>query len=119
VVSREPHHIHFECGHILNIKSPGVLSVDTDAAAILLRLRCRQGMPQCHQQANAYSDPNGGFDASVPCGGTYTFTYKAQNSQGTLSVSVATVTLIFLTPSHLTVTVLTARHPKSRLSLDN
>ena len=51
-------------------------------------------------------DANGGFDASVTAPGTYTFTYQAQNSQGTVSASSATVTLIFPTPSGLSVKVL-------------
>ena len=51
-------------------------------------------------------DSNGGFTASVSSPGTYTFTYQVQNSQGTISASTATVTLIFPTPSNLTVNVL-------------
>ncbi len=51
-------------------------------------------------------DANGGFHASVSAAGTYTFTYKAQNSQGTVSSGTATVTLIFPAASNLSVTVL-------------
>ena len=51
-------------------------------------------------------DSNGGFTASVSSPGTYTFTYQVQNSQGTVSASTATVTLIFPTPSNLSVKVL-------------
>ena len=58
-------------------------------------------------------DPTGAFHASVTAAGTYTFIYRAKNSQGTLSASggsanngVATVTLTFPTPSGLTVKVL-------------
>jgi hypothetical protein len=51
-------------------------------------------------------DSNGGFTASVTGPGTYTFTYQVQNSQGTVSASTATVTLIFPTPSNLSVKVL-------------
>ncbi len=47
-------------------------------------------------------DPNGGFNATVAAPGTYTFTYKAQNSQGTVSASAATVTLIFPAATGLT-----------------
>jgi hypothetical protein len=50
-------------------------------------------------------DPNGGFNASVAAPGTYTFTYKAQNSQGTVSANAATVTLTFPQPSNLQVSV--------------
>src|SRR6266480_833900 len=49
---------------------------------------------------------DGGFTASVGAAGTYTFSYKAQNSQGTVSASSATVTLIFPQPSNLAVSVL-------------
>jgi len=38
---------------------------------------------------------DGAFSAVVPAAGTYTFTYKAKNSQGTQSASAATVTLTF------------------------
>ena len=38
-------------------------------------------------------DATGGFTATVAAAGTYTFTYKAQNSQGTVSAASATVTL--------------------------
>ena len=58
-------------------------------------------------------DPNGGFNATVAAAGTYTFTYKAQNSQGTLSATAATVTLIFPTPSSLAVTVLDGTDKKT------
>jgi hypothetical protein len=40
-------------------------------------------------------DPNGGFNASVAAAGTYTFTFKAQNSQGTVAAAANTVTLTF------------------------
>ena len=50
-------------------------------------------------------DANGGFNASVSAPGTYTFTYQAQNAQGTVSTSSATVTLIFPQPSNLQVSV--------------
>src|SRR6267378_8093654 len=53
-------------------------------------------------------DPNGdgGFTASVTAAGTYTFSYRAQNSQGTVSAASATVTLIFPAATGLAVTVL-------------
>ena len=58
-------------------------------------------------------DANGGFNASVTAPGTYTFSYKAQNSQGTVSSSSATVTLIFPKPSNLAVTVLDGKDRKT------
>jgi Bacterial Ig domain len=85
----------------LNIKSPGVLSVDSDA----------QGYPLTVVNVNAPGltlnmDKNGGFTASVPSAGTYTFTYQAQNSQGVKSAKTATVTLIFPAARGLNVKVL-------------
>jgi hypothetical protein len=52
-------------------------------------------------------DPNGdgGFTASVTGPGTYSFTYQAQNSQGTVSTAAATVTLVFPMGSGLTVSL--------------
>ena len=57
-------------------------------------------------------DPNGNgaFNASVPTcttatGCVYTFTYKAVNSQGTVSASTTTATLTFMPASNLSVTV--------------
>jgi hypothetical protein len=58
------------------------------------------------------SNGDGGFNAllATPCttatGCTTTFTYKAQNSQGTVSTASATVTLTFPAASNLAVTVL-------------
>ena len=49
--------------------------------------------------------PDGGFTATVPGPGTYTFSYKAKNSQGTESADGATVTLNFPEPSGLHVTL--------------
>jgi hypothetical protein len=51
------------------------------------------------------ADAGGGFSASVASAGTYTFTYKAQNSQGTVSSTSGTITLIFPLANGPTVTV--------------
>src|SRR5450631_2471079 len=86
----------------LSIKSPGVLSVDKDGAGYPLTVAASS------VTASGFAltvDSHGGFNASVGVAGTYTFTYKAQNSQGTLSAP-ATVTLVFPPPSNLAVTVL-------------
>jgi hypothetical protein len=48
---------------------------------------------------------DGGFSASVPAPGTYTFKYKARNSQGTESTNEATVTLTFAAGSGIQVTL--------------
>src|SRR6267143_3944507 len=63
-------------------------------------------------------DPNGdgGFTASVTAAGTYTFSYKAQNSQGTVSSSSATVTLIFPAATGLVVRVLDGKDKTTVIS---
>ena len=89
---------------VLSIKPPGILAVDRDGAGYPLTVNA----PSVTASAGltVAVDANGGFNASVTTAGTYTFTYKAQNSQGTVSASTATVTLIFPTASNLSVTVL-------------
>ncbi len=95
----------------IKIPPSGVLSVDNDAAGYPLSVVPSSVSPSSGLTLNM--DPNGGFNASVSAPGTYTFTYKAQNSQGTVSASAATVTLIFPQPSNLQVTVIdgTSRQP--------
>ena len=89
----------------LKIASPGVLSVDTDPNGLPLQVVTSSVTPS---GVTITMDPNGGFTASAPGAGTYTFTYIAQNSQGRQSAS-ATVTLVFPTPSNLKVNVLDAQ----------
>ena len=69
------------------------MSVDKDGAGYPLTVDPASVTP--FVRPDCHVDPNGGFIASVTAPGTYTFTYKAQNSQGTVSASAATVTLIF------------------------
>lgn len=98
----------------LIIKSPGVLSVDKDNA----------GYPLIVASATVVSvpgltvsvDQSGGFNASVAAPGTYSFTYQAQNSQGTLSAASATVTLIFPTANGPKVTVLDGADKTTRIT---
>ncbi len=87
----------------LTVKSPGVLLNDKDAAGYPLMVAASSVVPGANLTLTV--DKSGGFNASVAAAGTYSFTYKAQNSQGTLSASSATVTLIFPTPSNLSVKV--------------
>ncbi len=87
----------------LSIKSPGILSVDKDGAGFPLSVVPGSASPSAGLTLSV--DPTGGFNATVAGAGTYTFTYKAQNSQGTVSSSTATVTLIFPSLSGLAVTV--------------
>src|SRR6266567_1455477 len=91
----------------LQIAPPGILSVDKDGLGYPLSVALTPATTVVPSSGLTLSvDPNGGFNASVAGPGTYTFTYKAQNSQGTQSATAATVTLIFPTPSNLAVKVL-------------
>ena len=83
----------------LSIKSPGVLLADKDNAGFSLT-----AVPSSVAAVSGLTvslDKSGAFNASIasPCtttlGCTYTFTYNAQNSQGTVSSSTATVAITF------------------------
>ncbi len=87
----------------LSIKSPGILLADRDTAGYPLTVAASSVV--AGPGLSLTVDPNGGFNASVAAPGTYTFSYKAQNSQGTLSATSATVTIVFPTPSNLVVSV--------------
>ncbi len=89
----------------LKIPSPGVLSVDKDTAGYPLTVLATSVAAASSPSGLVLNvDKNGGFNATVPGPGTYTFTYQAQNSQLTTS-SAATVTLVFPQPSNLQVSV--------------
>ena len=88
----------------LKIPPSGILSVDKDALGYPLTVNAASVTPASGLTLSV--DPNGGFNATVAAAGTYTFTYKAQNSQGTVSATAATVTLIFPAATGLNVTVL-------------
>jgi hypothetical protein len=87
----------------LKIAPSGILSVDKDGLGYPLTVNAASVTPGSGLTLSV--DPNGGFNATVASPGTYTFTYKAQNSQGTISSTAATVTLVFPSPSNLAVTV--------------
>ena len=89
----------------LKIPSPGVLSVDSDPNGLPLQVVLSSVTPS---GVTVTMDANGGFTATAPGAGTYSFTYMAQNSQGRQS-SAATVTLVFPQPSGLKVNVLDAK----------
>jgi hypothetical protein len=107
----------------LSIAPPGVLSVDKDLAGYPLTVvTSGTNAPVPSAGLTLSVDPNGGFNASVTAASTgmcppgtpltsscYTFAYYAQNSQGTVSGSTATATLVFPQPSNLQVTVLDGR----------
>ena len=88
----------------LSIAPPGILSVDSDAAGHPLAVAAGS-VTMNGSGWNVSVDPTGGFVADVPGAGVYTFTYKAQNSQGTQSANTATVTLTFQSATGLQVTV--------------
>jgi hypothetical protein len=101
-------------GTFLGIKPPGILSVDKDGAGYPLKVAPGTVTPQAGLTLSV--DPNGGFNASVIAAGTYTFTYKAQNSQGTVSTASGTVTITFPAPSGLAVTVLDGADKKTAIT---
>ncbi|HTY98756.1 MAG TPA: Ig-like domain-containing protein, partial [Rhodocyclaceae bacterium] len=88
----------------ISIKSPGILSVDKDGAGYPLTVNAASVTPGAGL-TNLSVDASGAFNASVAAPGTYSFTYKAQNSQGTVSATAATVTLVFPAGSGLKVSV--------------
>ena len=97
----------------LKVASPGVLTVDTDPNKLPLTVNAASvSLPACPAGTVTalcgVVDQNGGLTVSAPGAGTYTFTYMAQNSLGSKSAA-ATVTVIFPTPSNLTVNVLDAQ----------
>jgi hypothetical protein len=93
----------------LSITSPGILSVDSDAKGYPLTVVASSVTPASGSGLTVIVNPQGGFKASVPHSGIYTFTYKAQNTQGTVSALAATVTLNFHSPSNLAVSVVDGR----------
>ena len=101
-------------GTFIKIQPPGILSVDKDNAGYLLTVAVSTvaGMATCASPPVAPCvtvDQNGGFSAFAPSGGgTYSFTYQAQNSQGTLSgnTNTGTVNVVFAAANGPSVTVL-------------
>jgi hypothetical protein len=101
----------------LGIKPPGILENDIDAAGYPLTVASVTAgtvsgtthIGACGNPAVAPCvsvDPNGGFNAIVGGVGTYSFSYKAKNSQGTTSSAAANVVLTFPAGNGPTVTVL-------------
>ncbi len=87
----------------LEIKTPGVLTGAVDGQGYPLTVNL--GSIAAAGGINVIADANGGFTATAPGAGTYTFTFQAQNSQGTLSAP-QTVNLIFPSGSGLKVSVI-------------
>ena len=86
--------------------SPGVLSADSDGSGYPLTVALSTVTIPSGSGLSLQMDAKGGFTASVPSPGIYSFTYHAQNAQGTVSANAATVYLTFPQPSNLAVSVL-------------
>jgi hypothetical protein len=95
-------------GTFLKIQPPGILAFDKDGAGYPLTVNAASVAGAGFTTLSV--DPNGGFSATAACtvatGCPVTFTYKAQNSQGTVSSASATVTVNFFPATGLAVTVL-------------
>jgi hypothetical protein len=90
----------------LSIKPPGILATSKDGAGYPLTVNAASVSSVSGPGSGSVSvDANGGFNATVSVPGMYTFTFKAQNSQGTVSSAAGTVTLNFPTASNLQVSV--------------
>src|SRR5215469_2002917 len=86
----------------VSIKPPGILAGCKDAAGYPLTVNAASVTPS---GVTLSVDANGGFNASPAGTGAHTFTFKAENSQGTVAANAATVTLTFPTPTGLVVKV--------------
>jgi Bacterial Ig domain len=90
-------------GTYLAVKTPGVLAGCKDGANLPLTVNTATVKPSAG--LTVLADANGGFTASASAAGMYSFTFQAQNSQGTPS-TLTNVTVNFPTGSNLTVNVL-------------
>jgi len=77
----------------LSIKPPGILAGCKDGAGYPLTVNAASVTSTGFTTLSV--DPNGGINATVIGAGTYSFSFKAQNSQGTVAAAAATVTLTF------------------------
>jgi hypothetical protein len=103
---------------LLSINSPGILSACKDALGYPLTVAMSAGNAPVPASGLTLSvDKSGSFQASVASPGTYTFTFKAQNSQGVVGSSTAIVMLTFPTANAPLITLLDGK-TKSPLSGD-
>jgi hypothetical protein len=86
------------------VKTPGVLAGATDGAGLPLTVVTSPAPIAGSGGLSVVLDANGGFTATAPGAGTYTFSFVAKDSLGNTSAP-ATVTLIFPTASLLAVNV--------------
>ena len=89
----------------IKIPSPGVLLADKDSSGYPLTVVTSSVAIPSGSGLTVQMDAKGGFTATVPSPGIYSFTYNAQNAQGTTSSTAATVTLTFPQPTNLAVSV--------------
>jgi len=101
----------------ISIKPPGILVADKDGKGYPLTVNASSVSALSGPGAGTISvDPNGGFNANVTAPGTYTFTYRAQNSQGSVSGSSATVTVVFPTSTGVAVSVVDGNDKKTPIT---
>ena len=96
------------------IGRPGILSAASDGSKLPLTVAPGSIKPQSGLTVNVA--PDGGFSASVTAAGTYTFTFQAQNSQGTVSAGTGTATITFLPASNLAVSVVDGKNQSTAIS---
>ena len=102
------------------INSPGVLGNDVDGVGYPLTVSgASSATPLVVNLSGGAGSvtigPDGGFTATVNGPGTYSFTYKAKNSQGVESANPATVNLTFKPGSDIQVTLVDG---KTKQALD-
>ncbi len=102
----------------ISIKSPGVLSVDKDGKGLPLSVDTSSVTVDPSSGLTVAIDKSGAFNASVASPGTYSFTYRAKNSQGIVSANTALVTLNFPTATGLRVSVIDGTDKLTDLSSD-
>ena len=88
----------------LSIKPPGILSFCKDAAGYPLTVNAAS-VPTVCGGGTLSVDPNGGFNVTGAAGSSCSFTFKAQNSQNTVSGTAASVSVAFPSASGLQVKV--------------
>ncbi len=90
----------------INVPPPGILAGAVDAAGHPLSVVASSVSATTLGGGTLSVQPNGSFSVSgVTVPGTYTFTFNAQNSQGTAGLAPATVSVTFPTGSGLNVSV--------------
>jgi hypothetical protein len=87
-----------------SIKPPGILAFCKDAAGYPLTVNAASVPATCGSGVLSV-DPKGGFNVTGAPGSSCSFSFKAQNSQNTVSSTAATVSVAFPTASNLAVTV--------------